>query len=77
VRVGARAPVPQLDDGSADARASVTVDDRDDELRRPPAQRRPRQLAAEAVRRPEGVRLRLVLAAARRDQPGQEEKQDP
>jgi hypothetical protein len=77
VQVGARTPVPQVDDRSTDARSVVAVDDGDDEPGGLKAQRRPRRRAMEAERGPERVRLRLVPAAAGGGEPGQEKKQDP
>src|SRR5260370_26403848 len=68
-------PSPQTDDGVADARAVVAVDDRDEEIRRLVAQRALGKRAVERESRCE-VRLPLARAAARSDQP-YDHQQDP
>jgi hypothetical protein len=67
-----------MDERAADARAVVSVDDRDDELRRLIPKRRVGQRAVEAEGGPEGRTRRLVPASARceagREQTGQKKR---
>jgi hypothetical protein len=64
VAVGARATVPEIDERATDARAAVSVDDGDDELRRLIAKRRVGQRAVEAEGGPEGRPRGLVATPA-------------
>jgi hypothetical protein len=61
-----------MDERAADARAVVSVDDRDDELRRLIPKRRVGQRAVEAEGGPEG-RPRVVVPAPARREAGREQ----
>jgi hypothetical protein len=77
VGVGTSATIPEMDERPADARAVVSVDDGDDELRRLIPERRVRQRPVEGERRPEGGARGLVPTPAGcetgREQTGQKE----